>query len=233
MVERKHRHILEVARAIRFQGNIPITFWGECVLDAIYLINMMPTGTLHGKLPYEVFHKSKPALDHLRTMGCLCYAAKPVKDDKFSPRSDPCIMIEYSYTQKGYVLYNLSLKRFMVNRDVVFRKDVFPFKEVTDRHVPLLRKQSLYGYDDDMSHSFTMTDTLDISQVHGQTDHIAEEFVTDAANLEVQQPRIHIEEEVSEILPQANTDHTTNTEVEQIAAPGLEFPQEQFIHLYG
>lgn len=38
-VERKHRHILEVSRALMFQANLPIKFWGECVMAAVHVIN--------------------------------------------------------------------------------------------------------------------------------------------------------------------------------------------------
>ena len=32
VMERKHQHLLSIARALQFQSNLPIQFWRECVL---------------------------------------------------------------------------------------------------------------------------------------------------------------------------------------------------------
>lgn len=87
VAERSHRYILEVAISIRFQSSIPLRFWGHCVLGAVYMINMMPYVSLQGKTPHEVFHKCKPSMDHIRTMGCLCYTKKLPVGDKFEARA--------------------------------------------------------------------------------------------------------------------------------------------------
>ncbi|XP_038994727.1 uncharacterized protein LOC120118847 [Hibiscus syriacus] len=42
VAERKHKHLLEVARALRFQSRVPIKFWGECVLAACYATQTKP-----------------------------------------------------------------------------------------------------------------------------------------------------------------------------------------------
>lgn len=63
-VERKHRHILNIARALRLQAHFPIKFWGEYVLTGSFLINRTPTRLLDGKTPYEILFGEPPTLEH-------------------------------------------------------------------------------------------------------------------------------------------------------------------------
>ncbi|GJS73702.1 retrovirus-related pol polyprotein from transposon TNT 1-94 [Tanacetum coccineum] len=130
VVERKHRHLLETARALRIHASLPKKFWGDCILAATYLINKMPMKQLSWKSPFEVLHGTPPSYDTLKTIGCLCYAAslKPHKD-KFDPRGIKCVFIGYPPGQKGYKLYNLLTHEVFHSRDVLFMENVFPFKE--------------------------------------------------------------------------------------------------------
>nr|GEY03687.1 hypothetical protein [Tanacetum cinerariifolium] len=101
VVEKKHRRLLDTARAIRLHANLPIKFWGDCILAATYLNNKMPMKILEWKSPYEKLFGQPPVYDHLRVIGCLCYAAITVpQKDKFDNMGIKCVLLRYPMNKK-------------------------------------------------------------------------------------------------------------------------------------
>ncbi|KAI3494583.1 hypothetical protein L1887_40715 [Cichorium endivia] len=131
MVERKHRHLLEMARAIRFQANIPKRFWGECILTAAYIINRLPSKIVKNKTPYELVWNAKPQYDHMKVFGCLTYFKNTnTKGDKFEQKGKLGVFLGYPQGTKGYKVYDIKERKIMISRDVLFCENIFPFKKI-------------------------------------------------------------------------------------------------------
>ncbi|KAL0334047.1 UNVERIFIED_CONTAM: Retrovirus-related Pol polyprotein from transposon RE1 [Sesamum angustifolium] len=102
VVERKHQHLLNIARALLHQASLPRFFWETSFLD------------------------------HLRVFGCLCYATNTLPHkDKFEPRASKCVFMGYSQIHKGYRLYNIADKTIFTSRDVQFHESQFPFEQIS------------------------------------------------------------------------------------------------------
>lgn len=140
VVERKHQHLVNVARSLMYQASIPIQYWGLCVSTAAFLINRTPSKNLKHLTPYELQYKEPPIYATLRTFSCLSYVTTlPSTRTKFTRIATPCIFMGYSMGYKGYRVFDPAKNKFLITKDIIFHETVFSFKSLpqTDNYTPL------------------------------------------------------------------------------------------------
>jgi hypothetical protein len=77
IAERANRTLVETARAMLNEADLPKIWWAEAVSTAVYLWNRFPTSILKGRSPYEAWNGQKPNLKHLRVFGCKAWVHVP------------------------------------------------------------------------------------------------------------------------------------------------------------
>ena len=126
VAERKNRSVLEMARCMIFEKNLPKSFWAEAVSTAVYLQNRLPTKAVQGMTPIEAWGGIKPSIKHLRVFGSLCYTHVPdVKRSKLDEKAEKGILIGYSSQSKGYKVYNINSEKVFISRDVKVDEDAY------------------------------------------------------------------------------------------------------------
>ena len=125
VAKRKNRTICEVAKAMMHDLNLPTSIWAEAIGTAIYVQNRCPHFILGEKTPEEKFTGVKPAVGHLRILGCPVYIHVPKeKRSKMEPSGKKGILVGYSETSKAYRIYIPGQRYIEVSRDVTFHKEI-------------------------------------------------------------------------------------------------------------
>ncbi|KAI8435453.1 hypothetical protein MSG28_003756 [Choristoneura fumiferana] len=103
--ERENRTLVEAARTMMHaHEELPLATWAELINTAAYVLNRSGPTPENGKSPFELWFKKKPAISHLKIIGCECYAHIPQqKRAKLSKKAEKCILIGYD-GDEGYRL---------------------------------------------------------------------------------------------------------------------------------
>lgn len=156
VLERKNRTLMNIARCLLIQANLPDHMWAEAVNTANYLKNRCPTSFLGDRTPYKIWHNYEPEVGHLRKFGCkvFCLDTKP-KTEKFDPRTKEGRFVGYSDTSKAYQVWFPDDRNIQAVRDIKFLEEkllIFRFPERTEQKNPFIELQTISDelqYEDD------------------------------------------------------------------------------------
>ncbi|RVX19268.1 Retrovirus-related Pol polyprotein from transposon RE1 [Vitis vinifera] len=77
VAERKNQHLLEVVRGSLIAAKTPISYWGEAITSAAYLINRVPSSSINFQTPLQALTNAvvAPTVPNLppRVFGCVAF----------------------------------------------------------------------------------------------------------------------------------------------------------------
>jgi len=82
-----------MVRSMIAHANLLISFWGDSLLTATYVLNRVPSKSAPAT-QYELWHGRKLSLDHLPPWGLASYIHNPTHEHrKFGPRATKMVFI--------------------------------------------------------------------------------------------------------------------------------------------
>ena len=122
------------------QANLPISYWGDALLTATYILNRVPSKSVPST-PYELWNNRKHDLSNLRLWGLTDFVHNPSpKFGKLCSRGRKCIFIRYNEHSKGYVFTGENVDGTVTeieSRDVTFLENDFSKVGEIDRDLHL------------------------------------------------------------------------------------------------
>ena len=115
-------------------ASLPPSFWHNSLQMETYLLNILQSKLLENKSPLEILYEREPFYSHLRVFGCLCYPLFPSPTiNKLQPGSTPCVFLGFPPNHRGYKFYDLSSRKIIICRHVIFYENSFAFEKL---HTP-------------------------------------------------------------------------------------------------
>lgn len=120
VAERFNRSIIEKAKCLLFDADLPKCYWAEAVNMATYIMNRILSSTT-GNVPHEVFYGCRVDISQLKLFGTkvMMYIPKE-KRTKLDKNSKEMIFVGYDDNTKGYRLSDKLTRSIVISRNVKF-----------------------------------------------------------------------------------------------------------------
>ncbi|KAJ9551588.1 hypothetical protein OSB04_015633 [Centaurea solstitialis] len=107
VVERRNRTLVEAARSMLAESQLPQYLWAEAVNTACYTQNRSIVHRRFGQTPYHILFGRVPSVGHFKVFGCKCFVLNETENrGKFGPKSDELVFVGYSESSIAYRVLN-------------------------------------------------------------------------------------------------------------------------------
>ncbi|KAI3746288.1 hypothetical protein L6452_08715 [Arctium lappa] len=125
VVERRNRTLVEAARTMLSQSDLPLFLWAEVVSTACYTQNRSMVHRRFKKTPYALINNRTPTIKYFHIFGCKCFVLNDRENlNKFSAKADEGIFIGYSSTATAYRVYLKKTKTVIESVNVTFDEEM-------------------------------------------------------------------------------------------------------------
>lgn len=123
--EREMRTLVECARSMIFNKNVPTELWTEALNTATYVLNRVIPVDEHGISAFEKWFKRKPTLKHMKIFGCKAYMSVPAQlRRKWDPKSQKLMFVGYEGQSENYRLWDKCGRKIHISRNVNFNERI-------------------------------------------------------------------------------------------------------------
>ena len=105
--ECRNRTLMERARSLASDSNLPVTLWSEAVSTANYLTNHSPTSANSGQTPQQIYTGKLPNVSHFCIFGSLAFVHVPKEGrKKLDNRTRIYLFLGYDEETKAFRLFD-------------------------------------------------------------------------------------------------------------------------------
>ncbi|RVW22233.1 Retrovirus-related Pol polyprotein from transposon TNT 1-94 [Vitis vinifera] len=162
----KNRHLLEVVRASLIAAKTLISYWGEAITSAAYLINRVPSNSINFQTPLQALTNAvvAPTVPNLppRVFGCVAFVhLHKHQCTKLTSYALQCVFVGYALHKKRYRCYHPPTRQMYITMDVVFHEDSMYFSSEFELQGEYHKEIQTLDYDYHISEENESIQTLD------------------------------------------------------------------------